>query len=248
MKKLSIIVSLSLLALSGCDAPEKVRYDNSLGASNASNTLTDSGTTSGSTTGTTTGSNNGNSQPTGFQNCNTNPTYYAASTGQMSVCQSSANELKIRLGFTTANSNQNDQTCIIPMHKDGSGNSFYIGSAQCTNHTVGQVIYGDMVKNRAGYTNYNLNAVMIMKYSSTTAFFQCMNGYASGFLACPSLPAVNAQCISQTPNCVMNQNCINYNCGVSPALYNTCASYASNYMTGLCNTFTTNHSYFTVNF
>jgi hypothetical protein len=132
------------------------------------------------------------------------------------------------------------------MFKDGSGNSTYLGSPQCTKHNANQVVYGDLVKNRPNYGQYPINNLMVMKYSATTGFMNCMNGFTIGFTQCPNLPPVNASCIQQN-NCGSNTTCTTY-CGVSPGLYNTCAQFGTNFMTQACNTFINSQGYISVNF
>jgi hypothetical protein len=228
--KTLLLTALTLAAITGCDAPQRVRtsgesFSGSVDTSgngtgnfgNTTGTSTGGSTTGGSTTGGTTGSTTGGT--TGGQNinCIKTVTAYHAGLGNVDVCQDSANEVYFKLTFSTTD--QMDGTCVVPMYKDASANSTYLGSAQCTKHNQGQVVFGNLNKNRNGYSGYQINSVMVIKYSGSTAFFQCMNGYGSYYQSCMSSYLNN------------------------PFYQNYCNSQATTYMTNLCNTFKTNYPY-----
>jgi hypothetical protein len=226
--KMLLLSLLILTLIAGCDAPQRVRtpgetfsgsVDTGAGSGNFGNGSTTNGGTTGATTGTTggtTGTSTGGGQSQTI-NCIKSVIAYHAGLGNVDVCQDSANEVYFKMGFNTTD--QSDGTCIVPMYKDGSGNSTYLGSAQCTKHNQGQIVYGNLNKNRNGYAGYQINSVMVLKYSGTTAFFQCMNAYGSYFQTC------------------MNQYLNN------PYYQNYCNTQASNYMTNLCNAFKSNYPY-----
>lgn len=216
-----ILLPLALLLLAqACDAPQQRRitgtFDNSSAASagNSSGlTPTDGSNGSsngGSSSGTTTGGDN-------KINCSNNVTAYHAGIGNVDICQDTANELSFRMGFSTTD--QSDGTCIVPMYKDSAGNSTWLGSAQCTKHNQGQIVYGNVNKNRSGYAGYQINSVMVLKYSGTSAFFQCMNAYGTSYTSCMGAY------------------------GNNPYYQSYCNTQAQNYMTTLCNTFKANYPY-----
>lgn len=225
MKQTLLLSALFLLA-TACDAPQQRRlagtYNNSstsTGAVEGTNgftpnptTGTTSGTTAGSTTGTTTGTTTGSTI-----NCIKNAVAYHAGLGNVDVCEDAANEVLFKLGFSTTD--QSDGTCIIPMYKDTAGNSTYLGTAQCTKHNQGQIVTGSVSKNRNGYAGYQINSVMVLKYSGTNAFYQCMNAYGVQFQTCMGAYGNNSFYQSY------------------------CDTQAKNYMTSLCNTFKSNYPY-----
>ena len=225
-----VLLSVALMfALTACDAPQRVRtpgttYDSNLNTSGNSSNFTSSGSsgsTTGSTTGTTTtttGSTSGGTTTSGQSiSCIKTVTAYHAGLGNVDVCQDSANEVYFKMTFSTTD--QSDGTCLVPMYKDGSGNSTYLGSAQCTKHNQGDSLYGNLNKNRSGYSGYQINSVMVLKYSGTNAFFQCMNAYGSYYQSCMSSYLNN------------------------PYYQSYCNSQATSYMTNMCNTFKSNYPY-----
>lgn len=226
--KMLLLSLVTLFTITACDAPQRLRtpgetfsgsVDTGSGTSNFGGNST-SGSSGGTNAGSTTGGTNGTTGSTGGGqtiNCIKNAIAYHAGLGNVDVCQDSANEVFFKMGFSTTD--QSDGTCIVPMYKDGSGNSTYLGSAQCTKHNQGQIVYGNLSKNRNGYAGYQINSVMVLKYSGTTAFFQCMNAYGSYFQTC------------------MNQYLNN------PYYQNYCNTQATNYMTNLCNAFKSNYPY-----
>jgi hypothetical protein len=219
------LLSLALLILAtACDAPQQRRlsgtFDNSSTSTGAvegtngftTNPTTTGGATAGTTTGSTTGSTTGQTIK-----CIKNVVAFHAGLGNVDVCEDSANEVSFKLGFSTTD--QSDGTCIVPMYKDTAGNSTYLGTAQCTKHNQGQIVYGNVSKNRSGYAGYQINSVMVLKYSGTSAFYQCMNAYGVSFQSCMGAYGNNSFYQSY------------------------CDTQAKNYMTGLCNTFKSNYPY-----
>lgn len=214
------ILALSVFALVGCDAPTRTRlqpaYSNSgnnlsTGGS-SSGTGTTTGWSSGGTTGSTTGSNN--NLPSGFENCTFATQGYSAGLGYVGACQSTLDETLIAV--KPALTDTVTRTCLIPTYKDAGGSSSYIGQPQCTYTTQNTVVQGQLLKNRTGFSNYTLNGMMIMKESSLTAYFNCMDAYIKYVSqACPMGAQTNA----------------------------TCDQYARNYMSQLCTTFKSQHSY-----
>ncbi len=219
--KTVVIPLLLATVLTACDAPQRTRSLNTSYGSGIGYTGTEGSTTTGSLGGTTssatsgnttTGTGSGTTLPSDFSACNTNATFYSAGVGYTSLCQSSTTEASVRVMFT-----QTDQqlgTCIIPTYKDTSGSSMYLGQPQCTLHNANQVIYGSIPKTRIGFTQYPINGAMVMKRSSLSAYFNCMDAYA-------------AYVATYCPN------------GVTSA----CQVAAQNYMTSMCNQFKTQHSY-----
>lgn len=225
MSYTGLALTFALTLLAACDGPSRVRtpsgnFENAVGTSGATTTGSSGGTTSvdGST-----GAKSNEQLPAGYESCNTTPNYYHAGIGYVSVCQNSGNELQFRMGFSTTD--QTDGTCIVPMYKDSAGNSAYVGNAQCTKHNANQVVYGTLTKNRSGYTQYPVNGVMVIKYSGTNSFFQCMNAYGTSYESCRA-----AACAPYSGNGAYYQSCM-------AASNAACDASARNYMTSVCNTF-----------
>jgi hypothetical protein len=231
-----LLVFSTLFLAVACDGPTRMRQGASVsGVDLSSNggTTANAGTTNGGTTGATTGSTTGSTTgttPAGFESCGAANIHSKANIGQVKICQNSGNELYFRLEYSSAASTQSDATCIVPMYKDSSNNSTYLGSAQCTIHTAGQVSYGYVSKNRAGYGHQPVNGVMVMKYSATTAFFQCMNGYATSYQPCA------VACQQTYPfNSAPHQQCVS-----------SCAVNATAYMNSMCSNFKASYPYIDV--
>ena len=228
MKLLPAYLALILVSLAGCDGPTRIRSPTtsaSLRTGTPTSGTTSSGTTGGTDTTTTTGTTTGTTTtlPAGFESCNTNASYYNATIGYVSLCQSATNELSFRVGYTVTD--QSDGTCIVPMFKDTSGNSTYLGSAQCTKHNANQVVYGNVSKNRTGHSSYPVNSVMVLKYSGTTAFNQCMQAYDIKYAACRA-----SACAPYSYNATLYNQCL-----INASA--TCDSEAKKYMTSACNSF-----------
>jgi hypothetical protein len=211
------LLTLSLLAtlITGCDAPQRTRLvDNAL----SSNNLTQpNGTFTPTPTTTTTGSSSGgtsNTLPSGFSSCDITPKYYSSGLGTIGICQSTLSETSIV--FKSNLTDTSARTCLIPTYKDQSGSSAYIGQPQCLYTTENALVQGVLYKNRSGYSSYPLNGVMIMKESSLTPYYKCMDAYVSYVSqACPYGAQTNA----------------------------SCDQYARNNMTQLCNAFKSTYSY-----
>lgn len=237
MKLTSIILLMLTLAVA-CDGPTRIRTSGttanfSEAPKDDDKSGTNTTTTGSSSGGTTTGSSTGGTVQAGFESCNTNATQYHPGIGYVSICQSVSNELHFRMGFTTTD--QTDGTCLVPLYKDASGNSTYLGTAQCTKHNADQVSYGFLSKNRNGYAGYPVNGVMVLKYSGTNAFFQCMQAYDINYQSCVA-------------SCQMSY-------GYNPAYYNLCVSgngtsanpgcdaKAKSYMANVCTAFKNSYPY-----
>lgn len=217
------LIILSLIALTACDAPVRVRTAPTDAFSGSVNTsgngapgfnLTPPTTPTTPPATTTTGTSSGGGTSI---NCIKTVTAFHSGLGSVDVCQDSANEVMFRLSFNTTD--QNDGTCVVPMFRDSAGNSLYLGNAQCTKHNQGQVVTGQLEKNRQGYAGYQINSVMVMKYSGTNAFFQCMNAYGTQYNGCMS------------------------SFGGNPFYQSYCQSQAQTYMTTICNTFKSSYPY-----
>jgi hypothetical protein len=226
--KTALFITL-LFGLAACDAPMRVRTNPTTvnGVNDGSGINTNGPGTGGfdpvgTTTGTTTGGGTtGNTSGGQSINCIKNAVAFHAGLGNVDVCQDSGNEVLFKLTFSTTD--QSDGTCVVPMFKDSTGNSLYLGNAQCTKHNQGQSMIGQLNKNRPGHSGYQINSVMVLKYSGTNAFFQCMNGY--GF-------RLN-ECMAQF--------------GGNPFYQTYCQGQAQTYMTNLCNAFKNNYPYSQVN-
>lgn len=189
MKNIIFLLPLALF-LQACDAPQRIRVpvgqnENAILAPQSGNVSGGVGFTSANGTGTTTtgGSTGGTTGQSGTSiTCTKTVTAFHAMLGSVDVCQDANNELSFRLSFNTAD--QADGTCIVPMFRDPNGLSTYLGNAQCTKHNQGQTVMGSVQKSRVGYTGLQINSVMVLKYSGTTAFFQCMNAYGTALSAC----------------------------------------------------------------
>jgi hypothetical protein len=229
MKTLLFVLPL-LTLIEACDAPQRIRtpdstFESGLDTTNGSGVgFTTSGSTGGTTTGTTTGGSTTGTTTGGTGstiNCIKTVTAYHAGLGNVDVCQDSGNEVRFKLGFSTTD--QSDGTCIVPMYKDANNLSTYLGNAQCTKHNQGQTLEGTVSKNRNGYAGYQINSVMVLKYSATNAFFQCMNAYGQAYTSCMA------------------------GYGNNQFYKSYCESQGTTYMNNLCNSFKTNYPHSQVN-
>ncbi len=233
MKKYLIL--LSLLALVGCDAPQRTRAPstyvngNSLNdPTNTSGNFNTSGSSSGSTTGTSTG---GTTTTTpGFENCNVaQDKYHTIDLGYFGICQSTQDETSLK--FRTSLSSTSVRCCMSPADKDSSGSSTWIGQPQCTYTTAGQVVSGKVYKDRSGFTSYPLNGVIVMKEPLLPEYFNCMQGYTNWpGNVCASGPN-NSYCSYWIPRCP-------YGSKTNAA----CDAEGRNYMASVCNQFKTQYS------
>jgi hypothetical protein len=231
------ILALALLfILVGCDTPTRSRPIPNLSGSetytttpgNSSTSSSGFGPANGSTTGqTSSGGSTTNSptRPPGFENCSFTITGYAAGIGQIYACQSSADETQI--GIKSTQTNQ-DRTCLIPMYKDQNGGSTYLSKEpQCFIQTSGSEVFGKLSKTRAGFQNHPLNALMIMKYNSLSAFYTCMDALTT----------------FADPRCPMGMQTPPYQQNVYPYAYINCMQLAQARMNQICSDFKTMHSY-----
>ncbi|MFZ4713598.1 MAG: hypothetical protein ACOYL6_07800 [Bacteriovoracaceae bacterium] len=192
MKNLSLKVLMSLVTmgfiLAGCDAPSGGRARSRSLANTVGNSISSSGTnftngspTTGSTTTTTT-----NTLGAGYENCDLSITKSTAAFS-LGICQNTNDESKIKVKFV--NTDTSVMTCFVPTYKSTDGSSIYLGQAQCTFHTAGQVMDGTFVKNRSGYSQAIINGVMIMKQPRLLDYYGCMDAIPN-FIAnnCPSQP------------------------------------------------------------
>ena len=130
--------------------------------------------------------------PTEYQYC-VNPAIPFPRTssyiGNYFICQQQTDKTKV---YFWPENRINTQVCMIPLYSNGSS-SINIGDAQCQYiSSTTQGVEFTLYKNRAGFENYVMNAVMIMrdesmlypypytlKYSTpisnTTAFYLCMD-------------------------------------------------------------------------
>jgi hypothetical protein len=228
MKTLLLVLPL-LTLIEACDAPQRIRrpdstFESGLDTTNGSGVgFTNSGSTGGATTGTSTGGTTAGTTTgtttgggsTSTINCIKTVTAYHAGLGNVEVCQDTNNEVRFKMTFSTTD--QNDGTCIVPMFKNGSNLSTYLGNAQCTKHNQGQSMEGTVSKNRTGHSGYQINSVMVLKYSGTNAFFQCMNAYGQAYTSCLA------------------------GYGNNPFYKSYCESQGTTYMNNLCNSFKSNY-------
>ncbi len=203
MKKLMLALTICVLAVS-CDSPQRNRLasvttGDGVQAPVPGNNNNNNNNNNPFNTGATTGSNNGGQNPTkvnppaGFESCDLSPNkYYAAGIGYMGICQSSMNEGQVAVYPELSDSLK---TCLIPTYRDGSGNSTYLGQPQCFLPVALKISYGTLYKTRSGFTGNPINGVMIMKESSLTAYYSCMNAYVNyASSACPYGPRTSAAC------------------------------------------------------
>lgn len=208
MKKLMIFALFLTVA---CDAPKQTRYP----TSSTYDSVTGSGSFYGdSTTGSITDqtddsfdSTDGDSVTSnaGFENCNIGHRYSGGSIGYFGLCQSSQDERVFATSF--AESDLSDGTCFVPMYIDG-GVSHNVGRAECVHNQANKTYYPILYKNQ----NKEINAVMIIKYSSINSFMQCMNA--------------KSDYINGHPGCIYNQTCVNQ---------------AQQYASTVCTSFVNNH-------
>ncbi len=229
MKNLCASLLLLILA-TACDAPQRnrlastVNNGNGLGQPTSGTTGSNPWTTSG-TTGSSTGGSTGNTKPPGFENCDITNKYYAAGIGYMGICQSTIDETSVAVSSTISDS---ARTCMIPTYKDQSGSSTYIGGPQCFAPQAGVVTTGQIPKTRAGFTDKTLNGVMIMKESSLTAYFTCMDAYIN---------------FPSSQLCPQGSNTNTYQQNYYPYQIVNCKAMASASMATKCNNFKTDNSY-----
>lgn len=221
--KLGFSILCSLIILSGCDAPGGGRARSRVPGSTAISNIQNSGF-SPSSTGTLSDPNStptptpapGTTEP-GYAACDLNNVRNSGTLGGVAICHSTVDETKIKVKFSTTD--QTDGTCFVPTHKNADGTSIYVGVAQCTYHTTGQLLNGTLVKNRQGYSSASLNGIMIMKKSYLNDYFACMDAI---------------------PNFITN------NCPTSTT--NSCYAQAQSFMAQVCGYFKTRGNYLDLSF
>jgi hypothetical protein len=107
-----------------------------------------------------------------FSGCDLN-SFQFSDFGGVAICQSNTQDTKFKVRFTRTNNGNG--TCIIPMNRNQSGGSEYIGIAQCMRHVSGEEVTGNVVKNRTNYESYNINSIMIMDFTTVQPFMICMH-------------------------------------------------------------------------
>lgn len=230
MKKTLIALGF-LTILTGCDTPQRTRIQtantDSIGTP-PNNSWTTGGTSGGTTTGTTTGGTTGTgtvSTP-GFENCDLSDKYHNIDIGHFGICQSTQDETVFK--FRTSLGSTGSRICLIPIYKDASGSSTYLGNPQCTYTQSNVIIQGKVYKDRSGYSQYPVNGVIVMRENLTAEYFKCMHGYTNW-------PANACQSSSNVSYC----NYWGRSCPYGPG--NTqgtpCDYEARNYMSQICNSF-----------
>jgi hypothetical protein len=199
----SVILTLTIIIISGCDSPRdrRLSLSSSTSAVNAGSSTTGTNTNTGTTTTTTTPSTNTSTNaPTDISsNCSFSPdgtTSFTESTnhvGQYNMCKSTANDNIVYFQIKTAPSDTSGnsvQLCFIPM-TTSNGSSIYIGNPMCGYFTANTIKKITFTKYSA-YSNAAINSVMFFKdtsyyysafgaYTNTlTAFQACMNALYYG--------------------------------------------------------------------
>ncbi len=196
IKKLYFICFL--LILSACDAPRNRSsiYDMTYPGKTASSSSAGSFYTGGGDTDG--GDNKGLPEennitiPVEFAHCQAGTQFPNSSSylGNYFICQSQSDQTNI---YFWPQNPITSKVCLIPMYS-ANGSSINIGNAQCQYISgAAQGAVFNLYKNRPGFENYVLNAVMIMKdeafvypypytlqyggsaIANTTAFFKCMD-------------------------------------------------------------------------
>lgn len=215
MKKLFLLLSVLLLA-SACDSPQRnrlattVNTGNGLGEPNTGSNPWNTGT-SGSAGGGATGTSNSN--PPGFENCDISAKYYASGINYMGICQSTLDETSVSVNSTVSDT---ARTCLVPTYKDGTGSSTYLGQPQCYAPQAGQIMMGKLYKTRQGFSGNPINGVMVLKETSLTAYYTCMDAFIT----------------FSHPQCPYGANTNQY-----------CNQMARDRMATICNAFKTDHSF-----
>jgi hypothetical protein len=237
----NVLISACVLTLlMSCDAPvrsriplksESLKDSNNINSYNDSNSnaisynsgsLEESSITSSPTSGQVTDSN--------FPTCDLSTKYNTTQVGHFGLCQSSVDETLFKVKFTMTTSVRN---CLVPLYKDASGSSTYIGQPQCTAVNQSEkIILGTLHKSRSGFESYPLNGVIVMKEPLLPEYFKCMHAYINWLpQACPSGPRSSAYCSYWIPPCPHGAK--------SNA---TCDQAAKHYMSEICNSFKSKHS------
>lgn len=235
----NIVIISIIFILSACDQPALNRTNAYIDPYKASGLVTNNSTDNFEET-----SNLG----PGYENCNLNNTANSKFGGisNFSICKSTNQPSSTEVNFKVKFGDQDyvHGTCFIPLHKTANNQTTYVGIAQCTYHAANDVLAGSLIKNRPGYTNYNINSVMVIKKNDLDAYFQCMDASAT-YMATQSVN-INGQTIPCT--IAYNQNNI---CNAGQVNYmacSTCTANANNTMNNLCNTFMQAKDYHIWNF
>jgi hypothetical protein len=191
-------LAMVFLLIQACDAPRSSRRvkagssDSPLFGIPVSGTTTSGTDNSGSTSGgDDTGSGDtvgGNLVPAEVDHCrwssdgvngfeysatHMDPNEQSAANGRYTICKSKTNPMDIYL--QVQNPIDSEQLCIIPTTHSGS-NSVYIGEPRCLYLRSNTTLYKvSLLKNRPGYTNYQVTGVMMMKdklYEYGAPFYQ----------------------------------------------------------------------------
>lgn len=235
-----LILALSAILLTACDAPQRNRINNAVTPSSNNvqqptagsnggwfNNTTGgatSGSTGGSTAGTTSGMGPGQTRPPGFETCDISQKYFASSINWMGICQSTQDETSVAVNPSVS---ETIRTCLIPTYKDNAGNSTYLGQPQCYAPVANQVMMGNIYKTRNGFSNMPINGVMVMKEASLGAYYTCMDAFIS----------------FTDPRCPQGGNTPIYQQNYPPYQVINCNAMAKALMTTKCNAFKADHPY-----
>lgn len=202
---MKLIFFSMLLAVVACDTPTRARFPST--SSSASGFGTPSGFVPANTSGGSSGSGPGVTTSPGFEYCNLTKSNGTPDLGMVGICKSTLDETMIK--FVSSATNTSSRTCFIPTYKDASGSSTYLGQPQCTYTEAEKVVQGQLPKNRSGFSNYQLNGVMIMRENLVPEYFQCMDSYAMYIQSyCPAQPTY-PPCVQAATN-VRNSICNNF--------------------------------------
>jgi hypothetical protein len=234
--KTKLILFTLLFWVVSCDSPQRSRLPSTY-VSGVEQTDTSTGgfvpdnLSDSTTSGSTSGSGSGSQNQAGFENCDLSQKYHTIDIGYFGLCQNSKDETVFK--FKPSLTSTGVRTCLIPTWFDSSsnGSSTYIGQPQCTYTTSNQTVTGQLVKNRSGFENYQLNGVIVMKEPLLPEYFNCMQGYVNWPRnICPS-GASNTYCAYWLPRCPQ---------GVQSNA--ACSGEGQNYMASVCNQFKQKYS------
>ncbi|MFG1498993.1 hypothetical protein ABMA70_02205 [Halobacteriovorax sp. XZX-3] len=174
MKKLIFITAI--MALTSCVAPRETRsiYDtNSSGSGSSVGSGGGSSVIDIDDSGSSTSNGSNANIPSAIAHCSWSldgQTGFANTSnshlGPNTICQSRTNETQIYVQLK--NPDTNSRVCVIPT-SEASGNSIYLGSAQCKYiNSSGTISLFNLTKNRdyGRYQQFRINGVMVMKEKS----------------------------------------------------------------------------------
>jgi len=173
--KFVLIITLFAALFSSCDTRMSSRYKTSSYMDNASGNTGSGSNYSGVTwVDNGSGTGTGTTTTTGFEACPSSPNYKISRLGSFStaICRNTITTNVYKASIANAASSY----CFVPMYVSGTS-SFAIGSAQCSSTQTAQIT---LSANIAGFTQYPVNGIMIMKYESAYSFFQCMELLRTG--------------------------------------------------------------------